>query len=264
MSTVAVVLHYENSELTQKCIDSIKKTSPEVQILVVDNNSPSQYTFSNEGIAVIKNYDRNAVSGMNCGFLWALNEMKADYIVNFDNDIVCLPGWHEPLVKAMESDHTIGVVGGKQWTPDMKYYRCVGLDLVGGNLCGNWPKEQQEVTWIQGSFVMMRAEMMRKIGVHDDRFKVLCSDADYCLHAKDRGWKVVFVPESNVIHIGGASYSKVVDSWEQDNVKMLQKWSGISAAKILKGFPLDYNQNKFLDVQFKIREEKKAEELCQK
>jgi GT2 family glycosyltransferase len=261
MSTVAVVLHYENEKLTNKCIQSIQDTAPEVFILVVDNNSPK--TYEREDVMVVRNNDRQAVSGMNCGFLSAL-QLNFDYVVNFDNDIVCLPGWHEPLVKTMESDPAIGIVGGKQWTPDMKYYRSVGLDLVGGNLCGNWPKEQQEVMWIQGSAVMMRTDMMRKIGVHDDRYKVLCSDSDYCLHAKDRGWKVVFVPESNVIHIGGASYSKVVDSWEDDNKRMLQKWSGISAAKLLKGFPLDYNQNRFIDVQFKIREEKKDEELCLK
>ncbi len=41
--TVAVVLHYENEEMTEQCVDSILETAPSVHILIVDNFSPAPY-----------------------------------------------------------------------------------------------------------------------------------------------------------------------------------------------------------------------------
>jgi GT2 family glycosyltransferase len=250
---IAVVLHYENEKLTNQCVDSIHKTAPDVEILVVDNNSPTPYKREGK-VLIYRNDNRQAVSGMNYGFLKAL-ELEAEYIVNFDNDIVCLEGWLKPLLGVMEKDAKVGIVGGQQLTEDKTMFRSVGMDLVGGHLYGNWPKEEQEVTWIQGSAVMMRADMMRKIGVHDDRFKILCSDSDYCLHAKDRGWKVVFTPESRVIHIGGASYTSVCETWKQDNENLLWKWSGKAAMKMLDGFPIDSTKKQYLEVKYSVRED---------
>jgi GT2 family glycosyltransferase len=193
---------------------------------------------------------------MNFGFYHALYclEHKPKYIVNFDNDIICLDNWLSPLIKVMEEDTKVGIVGGKQWTKDMTVYRSVGIDLVGGSLAKNYPCENKDVMWIQGSFVMMRTEMMLRIGIHDDRFKIVCSDSDYCLHAKDRGWKVVFVADSNVIHIGGASYTTECETWEVDNKNLLQKWSGIKSMHMLKGFPLEFKGNKYLRTKYEICE----------
>lgn len=253
-NVVVVVLHYENEKMTNECVESVLRTAPEARILVVDNNSPTHYFTPHKNTIVVRNNDRHAVSGMNFGFMTALWEMEADYVVNIDNDVICLDGWLEPLVEAMEKDPKLGIVGGKQWTKDRTLHRSVGMDLLGGHLFANFPEEDLDVTWIQGSFVMMRGEMMRRIGVHDDRFKIICSDSDYCIHAKDRGWGVRFIAASEVIHLGGASYTKTVPTWEQDNKNLLQKWSGVAGMTLLKGFPLDYNKNKHLQAFYKMVE----------
>lgn len=253
--TVAVVLHYEKDELTNQCVDSILETSPEVSVLVVDNHSPHPFfnEFSDSQVTVIRNDNRYAVSGMNAGFYHALYRMNADFVMNFDNDVICLPGWLEPLLRVME-DPKVGVCGGRQWDKEQKLHRQVGLDLVGGHLILNGPVEQREVVWIQGSAVLMRGEMMRRIGLHDDRFKIMCSDSDYCIHAKDRGWRVVFTPDSNVIHIGNSSYQTVCETWERDNKQLLQKWSGMKFIHDLGSFPLDSRNNRFLSIKYDVVE----------
>jgi GT2 family glycosyltransferase len=246
-----VVLHYNNEKLTNACIDSIllNTTGSAYRIIVVDNNSDKPYV--NPEVTVIRNNNKYSVSGMNFGFLYALENCSPDYIVNFDNDIICLAGWLEPLVKSME-DPKVGIVGGKQWDKEQKLFRCVGMDMVGGHLYCNAPEKTQEVFWIQGSAVMFRASMMRLIGLHDERFKILCSDSDYCFHAKDRGWKVVFVADSNVVHIGGASYTSVCESWETDNRLLVRKWSGIEAMQNLRGLPFSVKDDSYIKASFKV------------
>jgi len=104
---------------------------------------------------------------------------------------------------------------------------------------------------------MMRGEMMRMIGLHDTRYKIICSDSDYCLHAWDRGWKVVFVPQSEVIHYGGASYnSGPVESWRDDNDALVRKWTGAKMMERLMSFPLNYKNQLYLSAAYKVTQRK--------
>jgi GT2 family glycosyltransferase len=248
---VAVVLHYENEVMTEQCVDSIKKTAPSVNILVVDNFSPTEY--KREDVNVIRNDNNMSVSGMNLGFFYALYNMDADFVVNVDSDIICLDGWLEPGLKAMHEHPEVGIVGGRQWTADMKTHRSVGQDLIGGHLFGDAPNTEESVMWIQGSFVMMRGDMMRRIGLHDSRFQIICSDSDYCLHAWDRGYAVLFVPDFQVIHLGSASYGKeAVETWREDNEKLIGKWFGITAMHRLKDFPYDINSERRISVKYDL------------
>lgn len=250
--TAIVILHYGDSYLANRCIDSIHKYTPKgtYHIVVVDNNSPLPFTrFDSEfpqiatednTITIVKNINHYSVDGMNVGFFTSLFRLnfQPKYIVNFDNDIECLPGWYEPLVKEMEDNIQTGICAGKQWNQSRTIHREVGLDLM-GVLFANYPETIENVAWIQGSFVMIRADMMRLIGLHDTRYKIICSDSDYCLHARDRGWNVVFVPDSEVIHIGSASYGqKPTDFDRQDKTRFIQKWFGIHFYNNHKDFPI--------------------------
>ena len=229
IDTAIVVLHYENEDLTNQCVDSIRAMTElgRYHIVIVDNASPTVYKrdLIESQISVIRNDNNGSVSGMNFGFYHPLYKLPfhIEYVVNFDNDIICMENWLPPLIDCMESNKDIGIVGGKQWTKDEEYFRSVGWDLIGGKLYGNYPHERMSCVWIQGSFVMIRAEMMKMIGMHDERFHTICSDSDYCIHAIDRGWIVAFEPESNVIHIGGASYGGVTESGDNYRSELIKK-----------------------------------------
>lgn len=260
INTAIVVLHYANNELTNKCIESIMNNTAYAtyHIIIVDNNSPEPYILVHkyDSISLIRNNDRGSVSGINFGLYHALYNLPFDikYVVNFDNDIICLDNWLPPLISCMESDPTIGIVGGKQWDKDQKTFRSVGMDLTGGHLYGNMPNERSTAVWIQASAVMMRAEMMKLIGLHDTRFTTYCSDSDYCIHANDRGWKVVFEPESNVIHIMNASYGGFDENTIEDQRKLLQKWFGLKFNALASIFPIDSAKKQYGQVTLKVEE----------
>jgi hypothetical protein len=251
--TVITIIHYENEKLTNECIDSIRKftKSGSYHIVVVDNNSPTIYE-NNSDITVVRNDNRDNVSGINFGLYTALYKLsfQPKYVVVFDNDIICMENWLPPLVKTMEERPTVGIAGGKQWNKDMTAWRSVGADLL-GMLYNNLPEEGMGVVWMMGSFHMYRAEMLRKIGLHDTRYQIICSDADFCLHAHDRGWEVRFIPDSNVIHICNASYKCVpVRSEQEDKQKLIQKWCGLKFNALLKEFPISFMERQWGEIKF--------------
>ena len=251
IQTGIVILHYIKEELTKDCIRSIKENTPEgtYKIIVVDNNSPVPLTL--EDVTVIRNDSRYSTSGMNFGFYHALYVENCKYVVNMDNDVICHKGWLEPLVKEMEEHPNTGICGGKQWNKDKTDFFSVGSDLSGW-IYRSWPTERTDVTWIQGSFTMYRADMMKRIGLQDTRFQDICSDSDYCIHALDRGCDVVFVPESNVTHLGGQSYKDYPTDHSQDFGQLIAKWFGTKFNSLSNVLPINSQDRTFGQVTYKV------------
>lgn len=258
IETVITILHYENEKLTNQCIDSIHTCteSGTYRIVVVDNNSPTPYVRRQSidwDLTVVRNDDRGSVSGMNFGFYHALYKLgyNPKYIVYFDSDIICLPNWLPPMVKEMEDNPSTGICGPKQWDEEQKLYRCMAMDMV-GMVAINYPEERMNVVWLWGAATMIRADMMRRIGMHDDKFKTYCSDSDYCIHALSRGWEVVFVPESNVIHIGSSSYTTSPSSTDlADKQHLVGKWYGMNFAQLAKKFPFSIQEKTNFELSLK-------------
>src|SRR3990167_1305087 len=254
--TAIVILNYIKEDLTNACIRSIYENTPRGShhIYVVDNNSPEPLIldWNYEYVTVIRNDVRYSTSGMNKGFYHVLYESGRNYqyVVNLDNDTFVQTGWLEPLVKEMEDNPKTGVCGGKQWNKEGTEFRSVGSDLS-GYIYTNSPIERTEVNWIQGSFHCYRVDMMRRIGLHDTRFQDYCSDSDYCIHALDRGWDVVFVPGSNVTHLGGVSYREYPVERVDDLGALKAKWFGTKFNSLANVLPINAQERTYGQVTYK-------------
>lgn len=189
---------------------------------------------------------------MNFGFYYALYESGRDhkYIVNLDNDTLVHKGWLEPLIAEMESHPNTGICGGKQWNREGTEFHSVGSDMS-GYIYTNSPTERTEVDWLQGSFHMYRAKMMRMIGLQDTRYQDYCSDSDYCIHAIDRGWDVVFVPESNITHFGGTSYREYPVERADDFGAFKAKWFGIKFNSLANVLPINTQERLYGQITYK-------------
>jgi len=62
-----------------------------------------------------------------------------------------------------------------------------------------------EVDWVPGTFTLYRREMLEETGLFDERFYIYYEETDLCRQAKQRGWQVFFIPNAEVVHVGGAS-----------------------------------------------------------
>ena len=65
-----------------------------------------------------------------------------------------------------------------------------------------------EVKAVSGSCMMIRREVIEQIGVLDERYFAYQEDADYCFTARKAGWKIYYVPEPRIVHLGGRGGSR--------------------------------------------------------
>jgi GT2 family glycosyltransferase len=65
----------------------------------------------------------------------------------------------------------------------------------------------REVDWITGAFFAIKRSAFHEVGGFDERYFLYYEDADLCLRLRQRGYRVLYHPDSEVVHYGGASHT---------------------------------------------------------
>jgi hypothetical protein len=63
----------------------------------------------------------------------------------------------------------------------------------------------QQVDWICGASMMIRAALLEAIGGLDEGYFLYFEETDFCLRARRAGFQTWYVPQSRVMHVGGQS-----------------------------------------------------------
>ncbi len=74
-----------------------------------------------------------------------------------------------------------------------------------------WAHDQlREVDQVMGAALLLRRAALKQVGAFDERFFMYFEEVDLCLRLHDAGWKVLFVPNAQVIHHAGQSARQVL------------------------------------------------------
>jgi len=65
-----------------------------------------------------------------------------------------------------------------------------------------------EVDYVVGCFILTRREVVEQVGGMDERFFMYSEETDWCYRMRKAGWKILFTPEAEIIHLGGQSSSQ--------------------------------------------------------
>ena len=68
---------------------------------------------------------------------------------------------------------------------------------------------RREVDFVVGAVMLARRQMLDEIGGFDASFFMFNEEVDLCYRARKSGWRVVFWPGSEFVHVGGASTAAV-------------------------------------------------------
>jgi len=68
--------------------------------------------------------------------------------------------------------------------------------------------ELTEVEAVSGSCMLVRRAVIDQIGYLDEQFFAYQEDADFCFRTRQAGWKIMYVPQAAVTHLGGQGGSR--------------------------------------------------------
>ena len=208
--------------MIRSSLDSIRKLDySNKEVLVVDNGSTdaSLNTISNEfpDFRLLKNSENLGFSaGMNIG----IKESRGDLILLYNNDAIAHPASLSKMVETILSKNKIGMVGGLILynKPNDVIWSCGGkLDLVTGTIWSDGLGEKifakkplqknlvADVDYLSGCVLLIRKEVIQKIGLLDDAYLIGGQDLDWCLRARRAGFECVLNPSAIIWHIGSHS-----------------------------------------------------------
>ncbi len=173
----------------------------------------------------------------NIGIKKALKEYSPDYVLLLNDDTeVTQKNWLKKMVEIGERDRKTGILGCKIIYPDGS------LQNIGGKII-KWKIDKiskfkageiLEVDHVMGAFMLIKKEVIKKIGLLDEGFSpYLLEDTDYCLRAKEKNFDIKSVSYIEIIHKKG----KTIDSLK-DKKSLLIRFKNdiLFSRKHLKGF----------------------------
>ncbi len=222
-----IILSWNNWPDLTECLESLKNNDyPNYQVVIVDNDSKVKPEAPSSDVKMIYNKENlGFVGGNNVGIKYAL-EQDADYLMPLNDDVILASDFLSKMVQVAESDKKIGMVGPKIYFFNDKNK----LWFTGGNI--NWlynkgtmrgynqmDKGQydspnvQEVDYLTGCCLLVKREVVKKIGLFSDEYFGYYEDVDWSLAAKRVGYKTVFVPQSKIWHKGSKSFVETSSSY---------------------------------------------------
>jgi GT2 family glycosyltransferase len=63
-----------------------------------------------------------------------------------------------------------------------------------------------EADWLYGPALLVRREAVDQVGMFDEDFFMFSEEVDWMARFRHAGWKVLFYPGAEVVHVGGASH----------------------------------------------------------
>jgi GT2 family glycosyltransferase len=219
-----IIPNWNGRDLIQKCLQALARQTQPHRVIVVDNGSVdgSDMLVEQEFPQVeLKRFPDNAgfAGGVNRGIRPAL-KAGADYIALLNNDAVPEPDWLKRLVQAVEADPRAGIVtskitaqGGRALDSTGDFYSIWGLPFPRGRGeadAGQYDgSDLRDVFAASGGASLYRAQMLREIGLFDERFFAYYEDVDLSFRARLAGWKVLYEPRAVVCHAISGTSSRI-------------------------------------------------------
>ncbi|MDO8788826.1 MAG: glycosyltransferase family 2 protein [Sulfuritalea sp.] len=226
-----VVVNYNAGKLLEPCIDLSLQQAGEV--ILVDNASADRSldeVTRRFGANTRLRFIRNST---NLGFAVACNigaEVATGQFVLFLNpDCALEEGAVSQLRLALDADPKAGMAGGLLIDIDGKEqgggrravptpWRSLVRVFHLSRFADRWPRlftdfylHKQalptgpiEVEAISGACTMVKRHAMQDVGPWDEKYFLHCEDLDLCMRYRQKGWTILFVPGSRIVHHRGA------------------------------------------------------------
>lgn len=234
MKLSIIIVNYNVKFFLEQCLHSVYKAIANIdaEIIVIDNNSVDG------SCSMIKNKFPKLTfieNKKNVGFSKANNQgiriAKGEYVLLLNPDTVVEEETFEKIIKFMNNTPDAGGLGVKMIdgkgtflpeskrglpTPAVSFYKIFGLAKL-------FPKSKKfskyhlgyldknkihKVDVLSGAFMLIRKNVLDKIGLLDETFFMYGEDIDLSYRIKLAGYNNYYYPHTTIIHYKGESTKK--------------------------------------------------------
>ena len=237
LNVVVLIVTYKSAAMTVANLAALRleRATPGIRLraIVVDNASGDlpeiERAVAKEGWSdwvTLVAAPRNGgfAYGNNLGLQHAYASGAPHYIHLLNPDAQVRSGAVEALTSFLETHREVGIAGSSFETghgEDWPYaFRFPGLasEIDSGLQIGvvsrllqryvvarRMDKSPQQIDWVSGASMMIRAEMLAAVGGLDENYFLYFEETDFCRRARRAGFLTWYVPGSRVMHVGGHS-----------------------------------------------------------
>lgn len=226
-----LVTAYNGWSYTYACLKSLLENENKCsyEVILGDDCSTDETLYAEEyveGIQIIHHPD-------NMQYLRNVNEIAklahGKYILLLANDVILnQKGYIDRMLRKMELDENIGILGGKLWVP-LKNTYVVGRNFVHVDSLAPVKEDiEQNVEEIMPAAIMIKKEVWNRIGGYDEVFlPVYWEDLDLMVKVIREGYKIRYSPEFEATHFHGSSYeanSLGKESYKKNKIIFMERW----------------------------------------
>jgi GT2 family glycosyltransferase len=232
-----VVVTYDALPWIEQCLESVAA----LDTVVVDNGSRDDtVAFVRERfptVRVVESENRGLAAGWNLG----VAETSGEHVLILNADAWLVADAAEQLLAASARHPRAALVGPRLLNTDGSLQRSVrGFPTLwriateylylrklaprtaafNAFYAGGFDHDRvREADFLMAACLLVRREATDEVGMFDESYFMFSEEVDWCYRFHETGWKVVFLPEAEVVHVGGASGMKEFDPMFLEQVR---------------------------------------------
>ncbi|RYZ40940.1 MAG: glycosyltransferase family 2 protein [Myxococcaceae bacterium] len=225
------IVNHSNPHLLHDCLRSLYANTHDItfDVWVVDNATDGRGVEAmRRDFPQVKWLFNTERKGFSANHNQVLRQAEARHICIFNDDTLVHDGAFDTLVRFLDENPRVGMVGARLLNADGTLQNCVFRPMtLSGALFDllflprplHFLKERNidpvmyghdmaRVNWVLGACIVVREECLRDVGLLDEVLSPLgnTEDTDWCVRAWKAGWEVAFCPEAVITHLTSRSF----------------------------------------------------------
>ncbi len=223
-----IIVNYNGENFLDRCLQTLieKTKSIEYEIILVDNASTDNGTnLVRQKFPQVHIIESKINLGFSAGNNLGVKNCRGEKILFLNNDTYFLEDSLAILSELMDQRKDIGVLGPRLIFPDGRHQLSCGalpnifveatdkirysfdsqFQSLSSKIHDAILSSEREVGWVTGACLMVHRNIFERIGGFDENMFMYFEDKDLCKRVHNTGSKVLFSPETSVVHLLGGS-----------------------------------------------------------
>jgi GT2 family glycosyltransferase len=215
----------DRCDLLKQCLEGVlaRTTYPCFDVMIIDNRSEETETI--EYLRALQSDSRVSIISYEGEFNFAkihnetVGSARGEFVVLLNNDVDVITGdWLEVMV-GHALDPGVGIVGAKLYFADGKIQHAGVVLGLGGGVAGHvfhradrvkigpaaMLAASQDMSAVTGACMLFRRSVFAELNGFDEAFAVDYNDIDFCLRAREHGYRVLWAAEAELYHLESAT-----------------------------------------------------------